>query len=124
MRQFKFQEAAFFIRYERCACGTEVRGLCTLIDRQHAARMETEGWELLAFYLPPVVNLIGLAPRLLQCVFFTWEFLKSFSDGRLYRSIIGSHNQIKLYCHPGGFISAGFLVGSMKMSCWVQLGPP
>ena len=91
-----------FSFFERCACGTGVRGLCTLINRQHGRRMQTKSHNLFASYRPQVVTSVTLAPRLLWCVFFPRKMLKSFSDGRSNRSVAGSHNQIQLCRLPGG----------------------
>ena len=50
-RQLNFQEASFFVRFERCACGTGVEGRCTLIDKQHAGWKEKRESRLVYFLL-------------------------------------------------------------------------
>ena len=92
-----------------------------LIDRWQAERMETESRDFFASYLRQVVTLVGLAPRLLQCVFFPRDLLKPSLDGRSYLSVAGSHQQVRLCSHPGGFKSTSLLVGPFKLGCWVQL---
>ena len=92
-----------------------------MIDRQHARPMETNSRVLFTRYRCQVATLVGLAPRLFRYVFFPRKLLKSFLGGRSYRSVAGSHNQVQLCCHPGGFKLAPFLNGPSKMGCWVKL---
>ena len=96
-------------------------GCCILIDRQHAARMETESCDLSTSFGRQVVTLVSLGPRLLRCVFFPRKLLKSTLDGRKYSPVAGSHNQTQLCRQPRGFKSARFLIGPLKLECWVQL---
>ena len=49
-RQLIFQEASIFIYSGLCACGTEVKGQCILIDRRRAERKETESRDLFTSY--------------------------------------------------------------------------
>ena len=97
-----------------------MRGRCTLIDKQHAGRMETESRDFFASYRCRVVTLVGLAPRLLRCVFFPQKLLKSFLDGRSHRLVAGSHNQAHYCRHTRGFKPARILIGLLKMGGWVQ----
>ena len=98
-----------------------MRSRCTLVDRRHAERMESENRVLFASHLRQMVTLVGLAPRPLRCVFFPRKLLKSFLEGRSYRLVAGSHNRVQHCRHPGVFKSARFLVGPLKKGCWLSL---
>ena len=67
-----------------CLRNGSARGRCTLIDRRNVEPRETDSRDLFVSYRRQVVILVGLAPRLLRCVFFPRKLLKSFLDGRSY----------------------------------------
>ena len=101
-RQTDFQWASSFVQFQLCACGTEMRSRCTLIDRRLAEWMETDSRDLFASFLWRMISFSRPEATPSSLRLFRTVVFQSYLDIRSNRTFAGSHNNNILYC---GFTS-------------------